>query len=65
MRVRLNENVPKADSRNANPVHAMVEVVEPVCARISGEFGAVVSLAGSVSVTCVGSCACSGLGTDS
>ena len=65
MRVRLSESVPNADSKKANPVPATVEVVEPVCARISGEFGAVISLDGSASVTCVGSCACSGLGTDS
>ena len=52
MRVRLSENAPKADSRNANPVPAMVEVVEP--ARASGSCVCRVGASSTVS-SCVGS----------
>lgn len=59
MRVRLSENAPKADSKNANPVPAMVEVAEPVrasgsCVCEAGTSSVVSSCSGSGSVTGVG-----------
>ncbi len=61
MRVRLSENAPKADSRNANPVPAMVEVVEP--ARASGSCVCRVGASSTVS-SCVGDGSGSGSGAE-
>lgn len=62
MRVRLSENAPKADSKNANPVPAMVEVAEPVRASGSCVCGAGTS---SVVSSCAGSGSVTGVGTGS
>lgn len=59
MRVRLSESAPKADSKNANPALAMVDVSEPV--RASGSCVCGVGAPSTIS-SCFGSGACFGSG---
>ncbi|EIK87734.1 hypothetical protein CGSMWGv6119V5_02516 [Gardnerella vaginalis 6119V5] len=59
--MRLSESAPKADSKNANPALAMVDVSEPVRARGSGFCGAGASSAVS---SCAGFGSCSGSGSE-
>lgn len=57
MRVRLSESAPKAESKNANPVPAMVEVAEPV--RASGSC-----VCGAGTPSAIFSCTGSGSGSE-
>ena len=60
MRVRLSENAPKADSKNANPAPAMFDVSEPVLASGSCVCGVCAS---STVSSCIGSGSVSGSGS--